>query len=209
MGLFREEQFAAQTNLNQISLTLMEQGLHDYLQIQRCKKTRLERRIINSDQELSESACSSESEGFKEIEGILTMADKVRLGMIDCRELIFLQSQSNIIEKTLGEGESIMVRPESLVAFSSRVSIKRCNEGANDDLMWLGGLIQFNSLSLKSKFVKIKGPGLIYIDMKQSRNFFKRDQISVYIIVLYILLYFTMFMVILLERRDPLPLIRN
>lgn len=102
-----------------------------------------------------------------------------------------------------------MVRPESLVAFSSRVQIKRCNEGANDDLMWFGGLIQFNSLSFKSKFVKIKGPGLIYIDMKQSRNFFKRDQISVYIIVLYVLLYLTMFMVILLERRDPLPMMRG
>ena len=70
---------------------------------------------------MSESADSENSEGYQRISEVLTMADKVRLGMVDCRELIFLQSQSNIIEKTLGDNESIMVRPESLVAFSSRV----------------------------------------------------------------------------------------
>ena len=43
-------------------------------------------------------------------------------------------------------------------------------------------------------------------DMKQSKLLFKKDQISLYVIILYGLLYFTMFMVILLDRRDPLPL---
>ena len=98
----------------------------------------------------------------------------------------------------------MMVRPECLVAFSSSVTLKKQTDGG-DDFIWFGGLIQFNGLSHKVKFVKVKGPGLIYIDMRQSRNFFKRDQISVYIILLYILLYLTMFLVILLERRDPMP----
>ena len=70
--------------------------------------------------------------------------------------------------------------------------------------MWFGGLIQFNGLSSKSKFISLKGPGLVYIDMKQSRTFFKKDQLSLYVIMLYAMLYFTMFMVILLDRRDPL-----
>ena len=47
---------------------------------------------------------------------------------------------------------------------------------------------------------------MVYIDMKQSKLLFKKDQISLYVIILYGLLYFTMFMVILLDRRDPLPL---
>lgn len=53
--------------------------------------------------------------------------------------------------------------------------------------------------------MKVKGPGLLYIDMKQSRNFFKRDQLSIYIIIAYVLLYVAMFGVIFLERREPLP----
>ena len=47
---------------------------------------------------------------------------------------------------------------------------------------------------------------MVYIDMKQSKLLFKKDQISLYVIILYGLLYFTMFMVILLDRREPLPL---
>ena len=48
----------------------------------------------------------------------LSAADRVKLGITETRELLFLQSNSNIIEKTLGEFESMMVRPECLVAFS-------------------------------------------------------------------------------------------
>ena len=66
--------------------------------------------------------------------------------------------------------------------------------------------MQINGLSQKSKFVQVQGPGMVYIDMKQSKLLFKKDQISLYVIILYGLLYFTMFMVILLDRRDPLPL---
>jgi hypothetical protein len=87
------------------------------------------------------------------------------------------------------------------VAFSSTVKLNRTT---THDFLWFGGLIQFNGLSSKSKFLGVKGPGLVYIDMKQSRMFFKKDQLSLYVIVLYALLYFTMFLVILLDRRDPL-----
>ena len=38
-------------------------------------------------------------------------------------ELVFLQSQSNFIEKTLGANEKMKIRPECLVAFSPTVNI--------------------------------------------------------------------------------------
>jgi uncharacterized protein (AIM24 family) len=49
------------------------------------------------------------------------MADMVQNGAIDSRELLFFQSESNIIEKSLGDKEVIKVRPECLVAFSNSV----------------------------------------------------------------------------------------
>ena len=112
-----------------------------------------------------------------------------------------MQSEANIIEKMLGEGEILRIRPECLIAFSPSVSLKK--QTAND-FMWFGGLIVFNGISTQSKFVTVKGPGLVYIDMKQSHLFFRKDQLSLYVIMLYALLYFTMFLVILLDRRDPL-----
>lgn len=69
--------------------------------------------------------------------------------------------------------------------------------------MWFGGLLVFNGISTQSKFVSVRGPGLLYLDMKQSRTFFRKDQLSLYVILLYAALYFTMFLVILLDRRDP------
>ena len=39
------------------------------------------------------------------------------------RELIFLQSQSNFIEKTLGQGEKMKIRFECLVAHAHTVKI--------------------------------------------------------------------------------------
>ena len=41
------------------------------------------------------------------------------------RELIFLQSQSNFIEKTLGQGERMKIRFECLVAHAHTVKISR------------------------------------------------------------------------------------
>ena len=40
-------------------------------------------------------------------------------------ELVFLQSQSNFIEKTLGPNEKMKIRPECVVAFSPSINIQR------------------------------------------------------------------------------------
>ena len=93
------------------------------------------------------------------------------------------------------------IRPECLIAFDSSVTLKKQSP---NDFMWFGGLIVINGISTQSKFVTVKGPGLLYIDMKQSKMFFKKEQMSLYIIMLYALLYFAMFLVILLDRREPL-----
>ena len=55
----------------------------------------------------------------------MTIADKIKLGLIDTREFLFFQSQANIIEKTLGEGEIMNIRPECLIAFAPTVQLKR------------------------------------------------------------------------------------
>ena len=101
----------------------------------------------------------------------------------------------------MGDGEILRIRPECLIAFSNSVQLKKQTP---NDFMWFGGLIVINGISTQSKFVTIKGPGLVYIDMKQSKMFFKKEQMSLYIIMLYAALYFTMFLVILLDRREPL-----
>lgn len=47
----------------------------------------------------------------------------------------------------------------------------------------------------------VTGPGLIYIDMQVGNRFFKKDQLSLYVVVLYFLLYFLMFMIVTFDRR--------
>ena len=72
--------------------------------------------------------------------------------------------------------------------------------------MWFGGLIVFSGVSARSKFISVKGPGLVYIDMKQSKMFFKKDQLSLYVMLLFAMLYISMFLVILFDRRDPMAM---
>ena len=85
---------------------------------------------------------------------------------------MFIQTQGNIIEKTLGAGETIYIRPECLLGFSSTVTLKK---QTTNDFMWFGGLIVFSGISARSKFLSVKGPGLLYIEMKQGKTFFKKD----------------------------------
>ncbi|CDW72115.1 UNKNOWN [Stylonychia lemnae] len=118
-----------------------------------------------------------------------TVSEKFRDLSLPSQELIFLQSQSNFIEKTLGANEKIKIRPECLVAFSQTVSIQR-------DLG--NGVVQ--NFSSRSKFVNVTGPGLLYIDMQVGNRFFKKDQMSLYAIVLYFMLYFLMFILMTLGR---------
>jgi hypothetical protein len=45
------------------------------------------------------------------------------------------------------------------------------------------------------------GPGIVYMDMQVGNRFFKKDQLSLYVVVLYFFLYFMMFMIVTFDRR--------
>ena len=106
------------------------------------------------------------------------------------REFVFLQSQTNFIEKNLGVAEKIKVRPECVVAFSPTVSFQR--EVVN-------GL--FNAyFNVQEKFVTVTGPGLIYIDMQVGSRFFRKSQFSVFFITFYLILYFAVFLITVFDR---------
>lgn len=82
------------------------------------------------------------------------------------------------------------IRPECIVAFSPSVNIQRD--------MGLGFQQMFTA---RGKFVTLNGPGLVYIDMQVGNRFFKKDQLSLYVVVLYFLLYFLMFLIVTFDRR--------
>lgn len=81
------------------------------------------------------------------------------------------------------------IRPECIVAYSPTVTIQR-------DL----GNALLHNLSSRGKFVHVTGPGLIYIDMQVGNRFFKKDQLSLFAVVLYFLLYFIMFLILTFNR---------
>jgi uncharacterized protein (AIM24 family) len=82
---------------------------------------------------------------------------------------VFLQSQSNFIEKTLGTGETMKLRFECLVAYSPTVKIVR---GVGNDFE-LNPRGQLRIFSQKNKFITVSGPGLVYIDMQSGERFYK------------------------------------
>ncbi len=53
----------------------------------------------------------------------------------------------------------------------------------------------------RGKFVTLTGPGLVYIDMQVGNRYFKKDQLSLYVVVLYFFLYFVMFLIFSFDRR--------
>jgi hypothetical protein len=63
--------------------------------------------------------------GDKKLDSNITIADKIKMGIIDTREFLFFQSEANIIEKTLGDGEIMNIRPECLIAFAPTCQIKK------------------------------------------------------------------------------------
>lgn len=140
----------------------------------------------NSDSNDWESL-SSESQNEED-----TVADRIQKGKIYSSELIFLQSQANMIEKVLGEDENLLIRPECLIGYSNSVTLQANPQEER-------GLLSF--LSMKLTFVQASGPGLLYIDMKQNNSLLRKDQLSLYIILIYALLYLTMFLVLLLDQR--------
>eukprot|EP00347_Sterkiella_histriomuscorum_P014239 403361641 len=119
-----------------------------------------------------------------------SMAEQFQELLKPSQELVFLQSQSNFIEKTLGANEKMKIRPECIVAFSQSISIQRD--------IGQGGILQ--SFSSRGKFVNVTGPGLLYIDMQVGNRFFKKDQMSLFAVVLYFMLYFLMFLIMTFSR---------
>jgi len=112
------------------------------------------------------------------------------------KELVFIQSQSNFIEKMLGTGEKFRVRIDCLVAYAPTVKIER--RPLHDlELNGRGNLQIFNSMN---KFLVLKGPGLVYIDMQAGSRFFKEVQMSLFVVMLYCGLYLLMFLIMTLDK---------
>ena len=59
-------------------------------------------------------------------------------------------------------------------------------------------LFRFSS---RGNFVTLTGPGLVYIDMLVGNRFFKKDQLSMYVVALYFVMYFLMFLIFSFDRR--------
>lgn len=73
-----------------------------------------------------------------------------------CSELLFIHAQEDLIEKSLGVDEQIMVMKDCLVAFEDGVQISEA-----DPLI----------VQVQTKlFIKIKGPGTIYIETTRERT---------------------------------------
>ena len=73
-----------------------------------------------------------------------------------CSELLFIHAQEDLIEKSLGVDEQIMVMKDCLVAFEDGVQITEA-----DPLIFQ---VQTNL------FVKLKGPGTIYIETTREKT---------------------------------------
>lgn len=69
-----------------------------------------------------------------------------------------------------------------------------------------GGAYIFNS---KNKFLTLRGPGLVYIDMQAGNRFFKEVQLSLFLVILYCLLYLLMFGIVTLDKLDMLGAATN
>ena len=72
----------------------------------------------------------------------------------DSVELLFIHSHDDLIEKTLGEGESILVIKDAIIGFTDKVSFH-----------------DVGAMATKANgkgFVRVKGPGILYVET--SRN---------------------------------------
>ena len=56
----------------------------------------------------------------------------------------------------------------------------------------------------KNKFLTLKGPGIVYIDMQAGNRFFKEVQLSLFLVLLYCLLYILMFAIVTMDKLDML-----
>jgi len=69
---------------------------------------------------------------------------------------LFIHAQEDLIEKSLGDTEQITVAKDCLVAFEDSVQICEAEKA----------VVQVQT----SKFVKIKGPGTIYIETTKEKT---------------------------------------
>lgn len=74
----------------------------------------------------------------------------------DSVELLFIHSHDDLIEKTLGEGECIIVIKDAIIGFTDKVSFH--DAGVTVSAFKTGNV----------GFLRVKGPGIIYIET--SRN---------------------------------------
>lgn len=65
-------------------------------------------------------------------------------------ELIFIHSHDALIEKRLGDNETIVISKDALVAFTERVKIQE-------------------QKSFGSGFLKVQGPGLLYLETSREQ----------------------------------------
>ena len=89
------------------------------------------------------------------------------------------------------------IRSECLVAHAPTVQVTRASF-VDFEIHPRGNHI-FNT---NNKFVTVKGPGLVYIDMQAGNRFFKEVQLSLFLIILYCLLYVLMFAIVTLDKLD-------
>jgi len=86
------------------------------------------------------------------------------------------------------------IRLDCIVAYGPSVNMQRGD--INDH-----GVELIHMLFHRYKFVTLTGPGLVYIDMQVGSRFFKRDQMALFAVALYFLLYLLMFLIFSFDRR--------
>jgi len=119
------------------------------------------------------------------------LAYQYKDGDRESKQLVFLQSTTNFIEKNLGPNEKIKLRPECIAAFSSTVSFLREFDQA---------MVQM--FSSKSKFVVVNGPGMLYIDMQAGNRFQQRERTKLMVILIYLSFYILALSLMALDRRE-------
>ena len=90
------------------------------------------------------------------------------------------------------------IRFECLVAHASTVKISR-TPVHDFEFNHRGHLQLFSS---KNKFITLQGPGLVYIDMQAGDRFFKEVQMSLFLLLLYIMLYIIMAIIVWFDKKD-------
>jgi hypothetical protein len=101
-------------NQNNNEAAMPEMNFRDELAFSKMSQIRSKMEKVPDKKELAK-------EIIKYIKDGKTMSGLYKTGLPMARELIFIQSQSNFIEKNLGQGERMKIRNECLVGYASTV----------------------------------------------------------------------------------------